>query len=83
MFCLQGFKRILYTPDEAAQVIASCEERLLKDKTIAEPFTAVKIQEGILKKYLVEEDYMAPHQVTNQLPYVCESQTFGKFCFRS
>ena len=47
------------------QVIASCEERLLKDKTIGEPFTAVKIQGGILKKYLVKGNYMAPHQVTD------------------
>ena len=65
MFCLQGFKRILYTPNKAAQVIASCEERLLKDKTIVEPFMAVTIQGGILKKNVVEEDYMVPHQVTN------------------
>ena len=36
----QGFKRILYMLDEAAQIIAVCEGRLLKAGTIKEPFTA-------------------------------------------
>ena len=53
----------MYTPDEVAEIIANCEERLIKDKIITEPFTAVEIQGGILKKYLTEEDYMSPHQV--------------------
>ena len=50
-------------PDEVAQIITSCEERLLKNKVIAEPFTVAEIQGGILKKYLIEEDYLAPHKV--------------------
>ena len=62
----QGFKWILYTPDEAAEIIASCEGRLLKAGTIKEPFTAMEIQGGILKEYLTEDDYMAPYQVNDQ-----------------
>ena len=63
---LQGFKRILYTPDEALEIIANCEGRLLKAGTIKEPFTATEIQGGILKEYLTEDDYMAPYQVNDQ-----------------
>ena len=48
-----------------AQIITSCEEHLLKAKIIKEPFMAAEIQGGILKEYLTEEDYMAPHQVDN------------------
>ena len=62
----QGFKWILYMPDEAAQIIASCEGRLLKVGTIKEPFTATEIQGGILKEYLIEDDYIAPYQVNDQ-----------------
>ena len=62
----QGFKWILYTPDKAAQIIASCEGRLLKAGTIKEPFTATEIQGGILKEYLIEDDYMALYQVNDQ-----------------
>ena len=40
----QGFKRILYMPDKAAEIIASCEGQLLKAGTIKEPFTAMEIQ---------------------------------------
>ena len=46
-------------PDEAAQIICTCEERLLKAKTITERFTAPKIQEGILNDHLILEDYLA------------------------
>ena len=62
----QGFKRILYTLDEAAEIIASCEGQMLKADTIKEPFTAMEIQGGILKEYLTEDDYMAPYQVNDQ-----------------
>ena len=62
----QGSKWILYMPDEAAQIIASCEGQLLKAGTIKEPFTATKIQGGILKEYLIEDDYIAPYQVNDQ-----------------
>ena len=50
-------------PDEAAEIITHCEERLIQNKTIAEPFTAAQIQGGILKEYLIEEDYLAPQKV--------------------
>ena len=62
----QGFKWILYMPDEAAEITASCEGWLLKAGTIKEPFTATEIQGGILKEYLTEDDYMAPYQVNDQ-----------------
>ena len=63
----QGFTRILYTPDEAAQIIASCEGCLLKAGTIKEPFTVTKIQGGMLKEFLTEDDYMAPYRVNIQI----------------
>ena len=62
----QGLKRILYMLDKAAQIIASCEGRLLKAGTIKEPFTATEIQGGILKEYLIEDDYIVPYQVNDQ-----------------
>ena len=62
-FMTQGFHHIWYTLDEAAQIIASCEERLLKVNTITKPFTVAEIQEGILKDHLCEDDYLAPHKV--------------------
>ena len=60
----KGFARILFTPDEAAQVISACEERLLKLKTIDAPFTVEQIQSSILKEHLIDADYAAPTQVT-------------------
>ena len=59
----QGFCCVWYTPDEAAQIIASCEERLLKANTITKPFTVAEIQGGILKDHLCEDDYLMPHKV--------------------
>ena len=50
-------------PDEAAEIIAQCEQRLIQKKIIMEPFTATQIQGGILKEYLIEEDYLAPQKV--------------------
>ena len=50
-------------PDETAQIIAHCEEWLLKAKIITEPFSVAEIQGGILKEYLTDEDYLAPHKV--------------------
>ena len=58
-----GFRRIWYTLDEAAQIITSCEERLLKANTITKPFTVAEIQGGILKDHLCDDDYLAPHKV--------------------
>ena len=59
----QGFQCILFTPDEAAQIIAACEERLPKAKVINAPFSVADIQGGILKEHLSEEDYAAPLKV--------------------
>ena len=59
----QGFKRFLYTPMEAGEVMASCEARLLKAKTISRPFTAKEIAEGALWEHLTQEDYDAPLKV--------------------
>ena len=43
-------------PDKAAQIIAHCEERLIKAKIITEPFIVAEIQGGILKEHLADED---------------------------
>ena len=59
----QGFKWFLYTPMEAGEVMASCEARLLKAKTISQPFTAKEIAEGALWEHLTQEDYDAPLKV--------------------
>ena len=56
---------VLYTPDEAAQIICVCEEWLLKDKVITDRFTAVEIQGGILKEHLIPDNYLAPQRVSN------------------
>ena len=53
----------MFTPDEAAQIIAQCEERLMKANIISQPFTATEIQGGILKEYLQDENYLAPYKV--------------------
>ena len=50
-------------PDEVAQIIAHCEEHLIKAKIITGPFSATEIQGGILKEYLIDEDYLAPQKV--------------------
>ena len=47
-----------------AQVIAACEERLLKTKVIGAPLTVAEIQGGILKQHLINEDYVAPLMVS-------------------
>ena len=59
----QGFKKNFYTLDEAAEVIAACEEQLIQfgEQTMA--FTPDELWEGILKEMLHEEDYLAPQQV--------------------
>ena len=50
-------------PMEAGEVMASCEARLLKAKTISQPFTAKEIAEGALRDHLTQEDYNAPLKV--------------------
>ena len=57
-------------PDEVAQIITHCEERLIQAKTIMEPFSVAKIQGGILKEYLIEEDYLVPHKVSILISFV-------------
>ena len=59
----QGFCQILFMPDEATEIISHCEERLIQNKTITEPFSALQIQGGILKEHLIKEDYVAPQKV--------------------
>ena len=49
--------------DEVVQIIAHCEECLIKAKIITGPFSATEIQGGILKEYLIDEDYLAPQKV--------------------
>ena len=62
---MQGFRHTFYTPDEVAQIIAYCEECLIKAKIITSPFSATEIQGGILKEYLTDEDYLAPQKVNS------------------
>ena len=55
---------IFYMPDEAAEIIAVCEEHLIKSGARTTAFTLDKLRGGILKDILMEEDYLAPQQVT-------------------
>ena len=75
---IQGFCHILYSPDEVAQIITSCEEQLMKENVITQPFLVTKIQGGILKKYLIKEDYLAPHKLS-----ISESQMVANNNFPS
>ena len=50
-------------PDEAAQIIAKCEERLIKAGSRNSPFTVDKIHGGTLKGLLIPSDYSAPMEV--------------------
>ena len=50
--------------DKAAQIITACKERLLASHVITAPFSIVKIQGGIFKDHLVEDDYLAPNKVS-------------------
>ena len=49
-------------PMETGEVMASCEIRLLKNKTIEKPFTAAQIAEGAIQDHLTQ-DYDAPLKV--------------------
>ena len=49
---------------EVGEVMASCEARLLKNKTIEKPFTAAQIANGALWHSLTQEDYDAPLKLT-------------------
>ena len=46
---------------------------------ITNPFTMSEIRGGILKDFLQEEDYMAPHLVIELFLQLCDSQTLAKF----
>ena len=78
----QGFHQILFTSDEAAEIISHCEERLLQNKTITEPFSAPQVQGGILKEHLIEEDYLAPQKVIVILNFYSQNDFyyFVLFC---
>ena len=54
---------MLYTPVEAAHVIATCENQLLAAKIIDHPFSVAYIRGGVLKEHLTMEDYRAPLEV--------------------
>ena len=56
-------------PDKAAQVITAYKERLLAEHVITAPFSVTEIQGGILKKYLIEDDYLAPNRVNYYYKY--------------
>ena len=49
--------------DEVAQIIAHCEECLIKAEIITGPFSATEIQGGILREYLIDDDYLASQKV--------------------
>ena len=51
----------------------------MKAKTITNPFTVSEIRGGIIKDYLQEEDYMAPHSVIEFSLQLCELQILAKF----
>ena len=76
----QGFKQFLYTPMEAGEVMASCEARLLKAKTISQPFTAKEIAEGALWDHLTQEDYDAPLKV-KILTFRLFQNSFAPTCY--
>ena len=64
LFVFQGFKWVLYTPVEAAHVIAACKNRLLTAKVINHPFTVDEIRGGVLAQHLTIDDYRAPLEVS-------------------
>ena len=55
---------MLYTPVEAAHIIATCENWLLAANIIDHPFSAADIFGGVLKEHLTMEDYRAPLEVS-------------------
>ena len=61
---LQGFKHIWFMPEEAAQIITACEERVLASHIITAPFSMAEIQGGIHKDHLVEDNYLAPNEMS-------------------
>ena len=70
-------------PDEAAHIIAHCEEWLLKAKIITEPFSVAEIQGGILKEYLTDEDYLAPHKVNISFSFASHYHSLILMYYRS
>ena len=66
-YYLQGFTRIFFTPDKAAQIITKCEERLIKVGIRSAPFSVDEICGGVLKELLIPSDYSAPMDVSTVL----------------
>ena len=65
LYCFfQGFKRFYFTPGEAGQAIAECEERIFRETDERKSFTVEEIRGGVLCDYLKDEDYMAPFKVS-------------------
>ena len=73
-FGIQGFTRVFFTLDEAAQIISCCKEWFLTNKTITDRFMAAEIQGGVLKEHLIPEDYLAPQKVTVNIVMVKTQQ---------
>ena len=67
-------------PMEVGEVMASCEARLLKAKTIFWPFTAKEIAEGALWDHLTQEDYDAPLKV-KILAFRLFQNSFAPTCY--
>ena len=78
---MQGFWHILFSPDEVAQIIAHCEERLMKANIISQPFTVAKIQGGVLKDHLQDKDYLALHKVIISKSQTLTNNFFQKVSF--
>ena len=58
MIIIGVYTGVLHTR-QAAQIIAKCEERLIKAGTRNSPFTVDKIHGGALKGLLIPSDYSA------------------------
>ena len=72
----QGFSQVKYTPGKVAEIICTCEERLIRSKIREGPFTPEEIQHGALREFLIEEDYNAPLLVSLLIMSGSESLVF-------
>ena len=61
-------------------MMASCEARLLKAKTISWPFMAKEIAEGALQDHLTQEDYDTPLKV-NILTFRLFQDSLASACY--
>ena len=55
--------RVVFTPNEATQIITKCEEHLIKAGERTDPFSVDEIQGGTLKGKLITSNYAAPMEV--------------------